>query len=664
MVTQSNSRLCSWFKSFSAAAAAAVLLVGCLALVGWLLDIPALKSVRAGLLSMKANAALAFILAGGSLWLLRTEQADRRARRIAQVCACAVALVGLLTLGEYLLGRDFGIDQLLFRDTEVAPRPPGRMAISVALSFLMVGLALLLLALHNRRGHLLAQILALTAALPNVLALTGYAYDVASLYSAGAYSAVALHAASAFVLLCLGILFARPDRALMAVLTSDSAGGYMARRLLLAVIITPPLLGWLILAGQRAGLYDSTLGLSLLAVSSIAVFVVVISFNARSLHQIDVQRRQAEEERARLAGEQAARAEAEAARERIVSILESITDAFFALNREWRFTYLNKEAERLLQKTREQLMGKCIWDEFPEAVGSTFHHEYHRAVAEQVAVSFQEFYPPLDGWFEVRAYPARAGLSVYFRDVTERHQAEEEIKRLNADLRRRATELDATNKELEAFSYSVSHDLRAPLRGIDGFSQALLEDYADKLDEQGKDYLQRMRTASQRMAQTIDDLLNLSRITRSQMRHETVDLSAMAQEIATELQKTQPEREAQFIITPGLLAIGDVRLLRIALSNLLGNAWKFTGNHPRARIEFGVTEHEGRPAFFVRDDGVGFDMAYAGKLFGAFQRLHAMNEFPGTGVGLATVQRIIHRHGGRVWAEGAVEKGATFYWQT
>lgn len=225
----------------------------------------------------------------------------------------------------------------------------------------------------------------------------------------------------------------------------------------------------------------------------------------------------------------------------------------------------------------------------------------------------------------------------------------------------RTTQLEAVNGELEAFSYAVSHDLRAPLRSIDGFSQALLEDCADRLDAEGKDYLQRVRVASQRMALLIDALLELSRVTRRELRREAVNLSVVAEGIVAELQKAEPDRQVEFVIAPGLVAHGDPRLLRLVLENLLGNAWKFTSQRPRARIEFGLTEDEGQPAYFVRDDGAGFDMAYAHKLFGAFQRLHARNEFPGTGIGLATVQRIIHRHGGRVWAEGAVARGATAY---
>jgi len=262
-------------------------------------------------------------------------------------------------------------------------------------------------------------------------------------------------------------------------------------------------------------------------------------------------------------------------------------------------------------------------------------------------------------------FAGRRAALVVAEDITERHRAEQAIQSLNADLERRVAErtaqLEATNKELEAFSYSVSHDLRAPLRSIDGFSQALLEDYGDRLDAAGQDYLQRVRAATQRMAQLIDDLLGLARVTRSALHHETVDLSAHARTIASELRQAQPDRQVEFRIAPDLIVEGDGRLLHVLLENLIGNAWKFTQKRPHATIEFGMTTCDGRAAYFVRDNGAGFDMAYADKLFGAFQRLHSTAEFSGTGIGLATVQRIVHRHGGRAWAEGVVGQGATFY---
>jgi light-regulated signal transduction histidine kinase (bacteriophytochrome) len=225
----------------------------------------------------------------------------------------------------------------------------------------------------------------------------------------------------------------------------------------------------------------------------------------------------------------------------------------------------------------------------------------------------------------------------------------------------RTLELARANRELEAFSYSVAHDLRAPLRSIDGFSQMLLTDCADKLDAKGKKCLQQVRKSAQQMGQLIEDLLMLSRVTRSELHRQRVDLSALARSVLAHLQKHEPERKAELVVADGLRANGDPSLLRIVLDNLLRNAWKFTGKLPMPRIEVGARHEESGAVFFVRDNGAGFDMAYAHKLFGVFQRLHSATEFEGTGVGLATVQRIVERHGGRVWAEGEVGRGATVY---
>lgn len=248
----------------------------------------------------------------------------------------------------------------------------------------------------------------------------------------------------------------------------------------------------------------------------------------------------------------------------------------------------------------------------------------------------------------------RRELSLVETQLAERKKAGEE-------LAQHAIALEAANKELEAFSYSVSHDLRSPLRSIDGFSLALLEDYEDQLDEEGKSYLHRVRAASQRMAQLIDDLLQLSRLTRKEMHREGVDLSAIAQTVSNELQRSQPERQVECVIDNDLVADGDGKLLQVMLENLLGNAWKFTGKQENPHVEFGADRNNGTTVYFVRDNGAGFDMQYADKLFGAFQRLHSMSEFEGTGIGLANVQRIVHRHGGSVWAEAEVGQGATFY---
>jgi len=257
-------------------------------------------------------------------------------------------------------------------------------------------------------------------------------------------------------------------------------------------------------------------------------------------------------------------------------------------------------------------------------------------------------------------------LRVYAVDITKRHQLEKEIRLLNAELdlrvQRRTAELSAANRELEAYSYSVSHDLRTPLRSIDGFSHAFLEDFGDLVPEAGRHYLERIRSSAQRMGQLIEDMLQLSQITRHESNLQPIDISALASDIAQNLIKTAPERNVRWDIEGGMAAICDPHLTQIILANLLDNAWKFTSKRANANITVGTAEDPERgPAFFVRDDGAGFDEKYIGKLFTAFQRLHSQAEYPGTGVGLATVERAVRRLGGTVWAEGEVDRGATFY---
>lgn len=362
--------------------------------------------------------------------------------------------------------------------------------------------------------------------------------------------------------------------------------------------------------------------------------------------------------------------------ERFHLMVEAAPSAMAVVDREGRIIQANARAQALFGYSMDELLEQPVEMLVPERFRSG-HEKFRRAFSSRpsgrpMGAGRDLFGRRKDG----SEVPIEIGLTPYespagtftlalIIDITERKQAEDELRKLKGELeqrvRLRTAQLEAVNKELESFSYSVSHDLRAPLRAIDGFSLALLEDYGQLLPEDGRSYLERVRKAAQRMAVLIDDLLGLSLVTRMPMKTVPIDLSKLARGVVAELRSTQPERRVRCNIASNLRSQGDAHLIRVVLQNLLGNAWKYTSKRKQAEIEFGANRENRETVYFIRDNGAGFDMAYADKLFGAFQRLHAVTDFPGTGIGLATVQRIIRRHGGRIWADAQVDLGATFY---
>jgi PAS domain S-box-containing protein len=345
------------------------------------------------------------------------------------------------------------------------------------------------------------------------------------------------------------------------------------------------------------------------------------------------------------------------------AIVENIPDMVFVKEADnLSFVRFNRAGEALLGVQRDQLMGKNDYDFFPHGEAEFFVAKDRETLAKKSLVDIVE--EPIQTsrgtrWLHTKKVPLldADGTPRYLlgisEDITDRKHAELELRAAKA-----AT--DAANRELEAFAYSVAHDLRAPLRGIDGFSQALVEDFGDKLEGEGLRFLSRIRESAQRMADLIDDLLALSRVTRGELQRESVDLSVLATHAIARHRHAEPARRVDAVIAPGLVVQGDRRMMAIAIDNLIDNAWKFTANRAVAAIEVGCTS-DAHPTYFVRDNGAGFEMEFVHKLFGVFQRLHTDAEFPGTGIGLVTVARIVERHGGRVWGEGLVDRGATFY---
>lgn len=431
-----------------------------------------------------------------------------------------------------------------------------------------------------------------------------------------------------------------------------------------SVVIQQPTRASIGLAIRDEQLRRLSLGYVLILVfSATAIFLVSRMARARERARED-QRMKAEleqriDERTR---------ELQATNHFLDSLIENIPHMIFVKDADTlQFVRLNRAGEELLGYARVDLLGKSDYDLFPKEQADFFVARDRAVLAHGILEDIPE--EPVDTRTKgtrllhtkkvaiLDAHGRPRNLLGISEDVTEQKEKEKEIHRLNMTLIQRNIEIESINKELQAFSYSVSHDLRAPLRSIDGFSQALLEDFQDKLDAPGVGYLQRVRAATQRMGELIDDLLMLSRVSRTEIRKTCVDLDALSQSVVAELRDAEPHRKVDIVIESGLSAQGDPALLRVMLENLWGNAWKFTAKTKDARIEFG----RNTDGFFLRDNGAGFDMAYVDKLFGAFQRLHTSSEFAGTGIGLATVQRIVHRHGGQIRAEGSVDQGATFH---
>ncbi len=347
-----------------------------------------------------------------------------------------------------------------------------------------------------------------------------------------------------------------------------------------------------------------------------------------------------------------------AALKRTSEILESVSDAFYMLDHDGRFRYVNRAAEEIWRRRREDLIGRRLVDEFPEIEGSEAFEALLKAQRERRPTQFETISPVTDGWIEADVRPVEDGVTVYFRDISDRKKLQRD---LESRVERRTARLQEVNAELETFTYSASHDLRAPVRKILGYCDLIEEKALDGLSPEGRVYFKRVRSSAEQAYRLLDEILALANAVQKELKREVVDVTALAVRLLGERRAAEPGRDVRVEVADGLRADADPQLLRAALGALIDNAWKFTSGREKASIRVGASPTPGGPAFFVADDGAGFEMAHAGKLFKAFERLHETDEFPGSGVGLAIAQRVIRRHGGEIWADSRPGAGATFY---
>lgn len=647
-----------WLENVIGVGVTVLVTISSLVLVGWWLDIACLKSVFPGLVAMNPATAVCFLLAAASLWLSRKPtksegtlprcRAKIGHRRLAQAFAITVTLIGVFRLIDYLGGSTPGIDQLLFRGKlgNDASDFPNRMAPNTAFNFALLGLALFSLQ-AKPFWQRVGQVLVLPPIFTSVLALLGYAYQVSSLYTVSSFIPMALHTSALFVLLSAAILCARPSGGFVGLLASQHPGGVMTRRLLPLTLLIISALGWLRLQGERAGLYTSEFGVTFYTAVSIAMFGAVIWWTARLLGRLDIERQQIQQQQDRFFG----------------LSLDLLCIAGF----DGFFKNINPAWEKTLGFTQQELLSQPYLNfVHPEDRAATVAEAQKVSTGSNV-ISFENRYRCKDGSYRWLLWTAAPDLETQLtyaaaRDITERKETDRKIAELHAALQQHASELESANSELEAFSYSVSHDLRAPLRHTSGFVELLQKHAGATLDSKGQRFLTMIAESTGEMSRLIDDLLAFSRMGRAEMRKTTLNLDQLVHVVVNDLKHETEGRDIHLKVTPLPEVQADPALMRQVMVNLISNALKYSRTRPRSEIEIGCQPtHNGEHVIFVRDNGVGFDMQYGHKLFGVFQRLHQDDDFEGTGIGLANVRRIISRHGGRAWAEGAVNQGATFY---
>lgn len=617
-------------------------------LAGWLLGIPSLLWPRSDFNPLRFNTALALFASALGLWFAVQEK-PKWADRAAAGLGWLVFAIGTLTAVEYLTGWNLHIDQLFWNDLTLRANPV-RMAPDTTAFFPLAGLFLMV---SPGTEKLRSWVRAVTALAANLIAQ--FAILELIFFKSQRPYGTAPQTAAVMLALSLGMLSCPGRRGPLAPLLNPTAGGRLLRRLFPAASLAPTATAWVCVGVTMPGSATRALGITAMVLLYTTILVLMTVWTANSLDSVDMERS---------------------------ALVDSSEDAILSNTLDGTITSWNRGAQNLYGYTAEETIGRSVYmlsppeqqEEERQLLESLRRGEpvwQHDTVRIRKDGSLVDVSVTLSPVRNARGEITRA--SVIARDITEQKRAQLAIQAMNRELEKRVEErtaelrtanqeLQASTKELEAFAYSVSHDLRAPLRHLDGFLSLLKRRSSAGLDEQGHHYLDSALRASERMGQLIDELLQFSRLGRAEIHKTTVDLNQVVEEARKELEPAMRGREIRWQVEALPQAAADVAMLRQVIENLLDNALKFTRKRQATEIRIGTQAGpEGDAVVFVEDNGAGFDMRYYDKLFEVFQRLHSENEFEGTGIGLANVRRIIERHGGRVWAEGEVGKGATFY---
>ncbi|MGJ4786791.1 sensor histidine kinase [Leptospira koniambonensis] len=660
-------------------------IIGALVLLGWLLDIEILKRPRASMVAMNPMSAVSFVFIGIALYLNLNRSDSNPYRSIVRLIGLFVLLVGLTKLYSLISGFDLGMDKILFSDKiakDIIKGIPNRMAPNTAFDFVVLGSAVFLSSYRKEILSSISNYLCILVLLIGLFSIIGYVYQVQEFYGILSYIPMAIHTAISFIFCSFALLLINGHSGFMKVFMSKSSGGILARVLIPFLIIVPVLFGYLRIYLNRLNPVSLELGVGFLMTGIILTFFVLVWFVATQLEKSDIARTDAEKKLSELNHELEKLVSSKTmdlfkSENRFRTILEQFPYPVLTYDPQGICTGANFAWEEMWNTRRDVLVDYNILKD-PQIKEAGFFPFVEKAFSGEAAMSEPFPYDPKligssgrDRWLQMVLYPVKntAGnileVIVVHQDITASKEAENEIRLLNNDLEERVKvrteQLVFANKELESFSYSISHDLRAPIRGISGFTQILMEDYGVNFDAEGKRIIGKIIENAKQMGQLVDDLLEFSRLGRTELAEREISMKELASTVYKELINLESGREVVFEIQDIPNVRADQPAVRQLWVNLISNAIKYTKKAKSPNIQIGSMRSEEGTVFYIKDNGAGFNMQYYNKLFGVFQRLHSNSEFEGTGVGLAIVKRIASRHGGKVWAESKEGEGATFF---